>query len=506
MHLAVSGLSLAASAANSMPHGLELSGETEPLNIILILVDDQRWDAMSCIGHPIMETPALDSLVENGTRFANAYVTTSLCSPSRATILTGLYAHTHRMVDNQSGEREDLSSFGQYLQKAGYETAFIGKWHMGDADDRPRPGWSHWVSFRGQGHYYPALRDGAIARLNVNGIPVDRTKYITDELTDHAVEWLTDVIAGDKPWMLYLSHKAAHFRFEPAVRHRGRYAGSVMPVPANAQPGPHDEQKPMWARNMRNSWHGAEFPYEGIAGTVEEMQRDYYETLLAVDESTARILDLLRRTGKDRETLIIYTSDNGHLWGEHGLIDKRTAYEDSIRVPLILHCPGVVREGAVVDAIAANLDLAPTILSAAGLVPPPHYQGASLLNLARGKAVDGWREELLYEYFWERARPSTPTLHALITPRYKYIRAYGVWDLSELYDTREDPNELTNLWMLPEFHGRALSMDKRLFELLEETGGSSIPLARGWNGSARELRSPQGSQWSEFPSAMISDD
>ena len=501
---------------------LVLPAAETPRNIIFILVDDQRHDALSCMGHPFLKTPAADSLVRGGVRFANAYVTTSLCSPSRASILTGLYAHTHRVVDNQSGMPEGLRFFSQDLQDAGYETAFIGKWHMGHASDEPRPGWNHWVSFVGQGNYFPDLPGGRKAQLNVNGRRVPQSKYITDELTDYAVDWLTRRKTGDKPWMLYLSHKAVHHDFSPAPRHKGTYANvEITPFPTT-KGTPLDELKPMWARNQRNSWHGAEHAFHGTQGKVEDIYRRYCETMLSVDESTQRVLDYLRETGQLDSTLIIYMGDNGHLWGEQGLIDKRTAYEASIRVPLIMHCPDLLPAGRVVTEMAANIDIAPTTLAPAGVettvarlsesssprAPDSESQatrqmhGLSLLPLAQGERVENWRTELLYEYFWERWAPSTPTLHALVTPQWKYVRAYGLWDVAELYDLESDPHELHNLFAVPEHHARAMQMDKRLFKLLSETGGDSIPLHRGWNGSAKEERNAHQSPWAEFPKSM----
>jgi N-acetylglucosamine-6-sulfatase len=374
----------------------------KPRNIIFILVDDQRHDAFSALGQPFMETPAADALIAKGTRFKNAYVTTALCSPSRATILTGLYAHTHRIIDNQSGMPEGLRFFSQDLQAAGYRTAFVGKWHMGHDTDEPRPGWNHWVSFTGQGSYFPEQPNGRIAQLNVDGKRVPQTTYITDELTDYSLRWLRAQQTAGTPWMLYLSHKAVHFNFSPAPRHKGRYArAEVKPFPST-KGTPQDELRPMWARNQRNSWHGADYAYYGTQGSVEDIYRRYGETFLAVDESTQRIVDFLRETGQLDSTLLIYMGDNGHLWGEHHLIDKRTAYEASIRVPLIFHCPEIVPAGRTVSEMAANLDIAPTVLEAAGVKPPGHFHGRSLLPLARGERVTDWRTELIYEYFWER--------------------------------------------------------------------------------------------------------
>lgn len=476
----------------------------DPVNVVFILVDDQRWDAMSRLGHPFLETPALDSLAEGGVLFRNAYVTTSLCSPSRASILTGLYAHTHGVVDNQTPVAEDLVFFSQYLQQAGYRTAFIGKWHMGRSSDEPRRGWDRWVSFKGQGSYFPEIRDGdgrvvGTAQINVDGERRPQRKYITDELTDYAVDWLRER-DGDEPFFLYLSHKAVHHAFTPAPRHRGKYDSVAIPAFPTTQGGPLDALKPMWVRNQRNSWHGAEFPFFDSLGSAETVYRRYAEALLAVDESTGRIVDLLRERGLLDSTLVVYMGDNGHLWGEQGLIDKRVAYEASVRVPLVMHWPDGLEGGRSVDAIAANIDVAPTVLEAAGLEPPAYMHGASLLGPARGEETP-WRRDLLYEYFWERWAPMTPTIHALISERYKFIRPYGLWDLEELYDLEADPDELHNL--AEERPELAARLHQRLFELLRESGGDALPLVPTSVGEPRRIRNPGRSGQAEFPDVFF---
>lgn len=499
--LACLPLALFAAEQYPVPELKRISG-SEPRNIIFILVDDQRYDAISALGHPFLQTPGADSLIENGVHFKNAYVTTSLCSPSRASMLTGLYAHSHRIVDNSTPVADDLVFFSQYLQKAGYETAFIGKWHMGYNTTEPRRGWDHWISFLGQGDYFPINDEGVQSMLNVNGQAVPQTKYITDELTDYAVEWLESKRRSRDPWMLYLSHKAVHYEFYPAPRHKGLYDDVVIPPFPTTQGTELDELKPMWARNQRNSWHGAEYPFHNGLGKADDIYRRYCEAMLAVDESTVRVIDTLKELGLYESTLIIYMGDNGHMWGEQSLIDKRTAYEASVRVPLMMQCPEILPRGLTVDGISANIDIAPTILEAAGLQPPDHMHGRSLMPLAEGNTPDDWRQELLYEYFWERWAPSTPTIHALITPEWKFVRAYGMWDVHELYNTKQDPNELVNLYLHPDHHARALAMDERLFELLAETDGQNIPLFRGWGGSGKEYRSPEASEWAPFPEAL----
>ncbi|NND95747.1 MAG: sulfatase-like hydrolase/transferase, partial [Pirellulaceae bacterium] len=192
----------------------------KPRNVVFILTDDHRYDAMGFMGHPFLETPHLDSLASNGVHLKNAFVTTSLCSPSRASILTGLYTHKHRVIDNNRLVPEGTVFFPQYLQKHGYTTGYFGKWHMGGHHDDPRPGFDHWLSFKGQGNY---LAPGPNYTMNLNGKRVKQEGYITDELTDYALEWL-DARDAEKPFLLYLSHKAVHDNFTPAERHAGTYA------------------------------------------------------------------------------------------------------------------------------------------------------------------------------------------------------------------------------------------------------------------------------------------
>jgi N-acetylglucosamine-6-sulfatase len=480
----------AVSAAAQAP--LRRAPGSRPRNVIFILSDDHRYDAIGFLkGQPFLQTPHLDSLAREGAHCRNAFVTTALCSPSRATILTGRYAHGHKIVDNNTAIPAGTEFFPQYLQKAGYSTAFIGKWHMGSADDSPQPGFDHWVSFRGQGSYLPN-KNG----LNVNGKRVPQKGYITDELTDYAIEWLRGHDRS-RPYFLYLSHKAVHADFVPADRHKGRYADAkFVPPPTMAASGEMARHRPMWVQNQRNSWHGVEYPYHSGLD-IGAFYKSYAETLLAVDDSVGRVVDELRRRGELDSTLLIYMGDNGFAFGEHGLIDKRTAYEESMRVPMLARCPELFSGGRTVEGVVANIDIMPTVLAAAGLEPPAGTDGRSMLPLLQGNS-SGWRDELLYEYYWERNYPHTPTLHALRGTRYKFIRYHGIWDLDELYDLQEDPLESHNLIFSQQHAGIAGSMRERLFDLLEKTGGMSIPLYPDRGGTSN-LRHPRRSKAAEFP-------
>ena len=368
----------------------------KPRNIMFVLTDDHRYDAMGFLskrGYP--QTPALDRLARDGVHFRNAFVTTALCSPSRASILTGLYAHQHRVVDNNHPIDPALIFFPQYLQQAGYETAFIGKWHMGGdvagelENDSPQRGFDHWVSFPGQGTYLPSE-----SGLNVNGMRVPQKGYITDELTDYALQWLGKR-SVERPFYLCLSHKAVHADFIPAARHQGRYAKERFERPATWDSAPGKEAlRPMWVQNQRNSWHGVDFPYHSTLDIGEYYKR-YCETLLAVDESIIALLEHLRRRGLLESTLVLYMGDNGFAFGEHGLIDKRTAYEESMRVPMLMHCPELFKAGRVVEEVVANIDIAPSLLEAAGLTAPGHIAGRSVLPLALdAKNQPSWSKDI----------------------------------------------------------------------------------------------------------------
>jgi N-acetylglucosamine-6-sulfatase len=478
------------SAAQGGTPALARKPGARPRNVVIVLTDDHRYDLMGVMGHPFVETPHMDSVAKNGALFANAFVTTALCSPSRASMLTGLYAHRHRVVDNNNPIPAGTTFFPQHLRRAGYATAFVGKWHMGGEIDHPQPGFDHWVSFKGQGTYLPSANG-----LNVNGRRVPQKGYITDELTDYALEWLNGR-DGSKPFFLMLSHKGVHSEFIPAERHKGRYAGKRRPQPPTESPAAPDANRPTWVANQRNSWHGIEFPYHSNLD-VDAYYRSYAETLLAVDDSLGRVLGWLKDRKLEDETLVIYLGDNGFMFGEHGLIDKRTAYEASMRIPLLMQAPGLIPAGTRVAGVAANIDLASTVLDAAGLVPPPNLDGTSLLPLATG-AVAKVRDALLYEYYWERNFPQTPTMHALRTDRFKYIHYHGIWDTDELFDLEADPGESRNVIADPAFAATVRDLNRQLFQVLGDTQGLYIPLYPD-RGTAQNQRREGASKAADFP-------
>ncbi len=471
----------------------------EPRNVIFILVDDLRYDAFSFLNHPFIKTPQIDRLAKAGVNFSNAFVTTSLCSPSRASILTGLYMHNHKVMDNNNPAPPGTIFFPQYLQQAGYETAFIGKWHMGGGSDAPRPGFDRWVSFRGQGHYYSP---GERWTLNVDGQSVPQKGYITDELTDYALDWLNSRNA-DKPFFLYLSHKAVHAEFYPAERHKNLYSDVEIQGPTTqADTEENYRDKPMWVKNQRNSWHGVDFPYHSKLD-IKEYFRNYCRALAAVDDSVGRVLDYLRDHKLADNTVVMFMGDNGFLFGEHGLIDKRNAYEESMRVPLIAQGPGMFEAGSTVPGVVANIDIGPTVLELAGLQSPETMDGRSFLGLATGKIKpEQWRKNLLYEYYWEWNFPHTPTTFAIRGDRFKFIQYHGVWDTDELYDLVADPREQRNLIRDPKYQQVVKDMRELLHAELAATGGMQIPLGRKM-GPGANLRNADGSKAADFPPEVL---
>ena len=470
---------------------LDTISRTNPKNIIFILSDDHRYDFMGFTGKvPWLETPNLDRLAREGAYFPNTYVTTSLCSPSRASILTGLYSHTHRVVDNAAPDPGNLTFFPEYLQNAGYQTGFFGKWHMGNHTDEPQPGFDHWESFRGQGVYYGPT-------LNINGtkISYDEETYISDLLTEHAVEWLAST-ARDKPFFMYLSHKAVHSEFAPATRHLGDYQEQDVVYPPSYDPTSNngsdlertapddsppsgrdyygDRLLPDWVKAQRESWHGVDYMYHGRID-FEDFFHRYTETLKGVDDSVGVVLDFLDKNKLAEDTLVIYMGDNGFSFGEHGLIDKRHFYEESAKVPLLVRWPTRLEGGAPINALIQNIDIAPTILDVAGLRAPAHMQGMSIVPLLERTSAD-WRDRVFYEYYWEMDFPQTPTMFGVRTERYKYIRYHGIWDTNEFYDLIQDPNEMRNLIDAPEHQDRIQNFANDIYKWLEDTDGLQIPL------------------------------
>lgn len=446
-----------------------------PPNVVVVLVDDLRADDIGVAGHPFVETPNIDRLAREGARFRNAFATTPLCSPSRASILTGQYVHSNGIIDNTARDQasHQLSTFAIPLNQAGYETAFIGKWHMGN-DDTPRPGFTHWVAMKGQG-------EAINPKLNVDGERIERTGYVTDVLTSYAVNFMQR--AKGKPFMVLLAHKALHPNimqrddgstatlaeqpagFIAAERHRGRYARSPVPRRPNALQtltGKPALQRPIAGLP----------PLAAGAGTSDQEVRDRLEMLLGVDESLAKIVDTLREMGELDRTAIIFTSDHGYFYGEHGLgEERRLAYEETARIPLIVRYPALAAAGATPAQMVQTIDLAPTILELAGVTDTVKRHGRSLVPVLNGTAT-AWRTSVLIEYYSDTVFPRILNMgyQAVRTERYKYIQYTELPGMDELYDLEKDPFEMDNI--IDGDAGRAVlpSMKAAMAKLQGDTG------------------------------------
>jgi arylsulfatase A-like enzyme len=451
-----------------------ISGERAPRpNIVFILVDDLRWDDLGCMGQPFVKTPHIDRIAREGVLFKNAFATTPLCSPSRASFLTGLYPHTHGVRDNTNHDAlsHKLVTFLLLLQRAGYSTSFLGKWHMG-TDDSPRPGIDHWIGFKGQGQYIDP-------ELNVNGRVEKAIGYATDLLNDRAVEFIRR--RHTKPFVLYLSHKAVHpnlvqradgsiddptaSQFVPAQRHRKLYADAKIPRRPNAL---FDklEGKPALLRKL-----GDLPPLSRATGTSDDAIRDRLRMLMAVDEGIGEILKALAEKELLERTLLIFTSDHGYFYGEHGLsVERRLAYEEAIRIPLLMRYPPLIKPGRTLDALTLSIDIAPTLLDVAAAPLPRGLHGRSLVPLLKD-AQSKLRDAFLIEHFSDTVFPRMHKMgyQAIRTMRHTYIRYTELVDMDELYDLQADPYQMRNLIHEPAARVTLAHLQAELTRLRRET-------------------------------------
>lgn len=447
-------------------------------NILFILVDDLRWDDLACTGNPFVKSPHIDRVAREGARFPNAFVTTPLCSPSRASFLTGQYAHTHGIVDNtdRSAASHRLVTFPRLLHDAGYETGYIGKWHMGN-DASPRPGFDTWLGMPGQG----TSNDPA---LNDNGREVKLRGYTTDIFTERALAFMRR--PRDKPFLLYISHKAIHpeteqradgslsdptaSNFVPAERHKALYADAKIPRRPNAGVAP--QGKPALERAI------AGVPPLGPAtGSSDDHVRGRLRMLAAVDEGVGQLLAALEQSRQLENTVVIVAGDNGYFYGEHGLsVERRLAYEESVRIPLLIRWPRLARAGSTPEAMVLNIDLAPTLLEIAQVKAPAAMQGRSLVPVLRGDAKN-WRTSFLVEYWSDKVFPRVANMgyHALRTDRWKYIHYLELPGMDELYDLRADPFEMMNAIGDPKSGESRAALQKELARVLRETGAPARP-------------------------------
>ncbi len=406
-------------------------------NFVFILIDDMRWDSYGHAGHPFIKTPNIDRVAREGAQFTNAFVTTPLCSPSRGSYLTGQYVQTHGVVGNTPAGgpiSHKLETFPKLLNASGYETGYFGKWHMG-TDSSPRPGIDRWVSFRGQGVYNDPL-------LNIDGKETKQEGYITDILSSHAADFIEK--PRTKPFCAYIGHKAIHGPFTPAERHKNLYTTEPLKIAANAA----DDLKDKPA--LKETKPGG--------GSGDELIRNQLRCIAAIDEGVGKLLASLEKTKQLDNTVFVFTSDNGYFWREHGLGDKRWAFDESIRIPLLIRYPKLLKPGTKIPAIVANIDIAPTFLALAGAPIPSAIQGKSLLPVLKNNKSKV-RTELFCEYFLEAQFPRTPSWRAIRSERYKYVHYPELQGADEFYDLQKDPGEMKNIIADPKaksFHARLI--------------------------------------------------
>ncbi len=463
-------------------------GQTPTPNVVFILTDDQRADAVGYHPKPLLgiKTPHIDRLAAEGVRFDNMFVTTSLCSPSRASYLSGTYAHTHGVANNFTDYPLSLHSFPRNLQQAGFETAYIGKWHMGEQDDSKRPGFDYWITHKGQGKYYDT-------QFNINGERRHVEGYYTETVTDMALDWLQNIRTPDKPFALLLGHKAPHGPFVPEQKYQKTYDGVPVPYPDSRN---QLVNKPRWMTERLATWHGIYGPLYGFreqypdsspeaVSDFERFVRSYTATINSVDDSVGRVYEALQALGVLDNTIFVFASDNGFLLGEHGMIDKRTAHEASTRVPLVVRYPPRFAAGTIIEQQVLNIDLAPSLVELAGAAVLPDAQGLSWVALAEGRASD-WRDFWLYEYDYEQQFPYTPNVRSVRTDDWKYIRhPHGdggpLRHLEQLYHLETDPMELSNLAQQRKYRPKLVEMRDLLVQALKQSGidNDRMPIDQG---------------------------
>ncbi|HUE72891.1 MAG TPA: sulfatase [Pirellulaceae bacterium] len=455
-------------------------------NVIVVLCDDLRWDCMGVAGHEHLKTPHIDRLANEGVYFRNAFCTTSLCSPSRASILSGLYAHSHGVMDNFTEYPAKLASFPRQLQGAGYETAYIGKYHMGEENDEKRPGFDYFVTHKGQGKYFDT-------EFNIDGERQVVPGYYTHVVTDMAIDWLKR--KREKPFLLMLGHKAPHSFYVPEPKYEHAFDSVDVPYPKSAF---ELDDKPAWFKTRLTTWHGIYGPLfdfrKKFPDTRPEavkdfaaMTRAYWGTIRSVDDSVGRLYETLNAAGQLDNTLFIFMGDNGLLSGEHGMVDKRTMHEPSIRIPLVVRYPGLVPadKPRVVEQQVLTLDIAPSILDLCGAEPLPNIHGRSFKRVMQGDAA-GWRTGWYYEYNYEKQFPYTPNVRGIRTDEWKYIR-YPHGDgkpdrhKAELYHLATDPEERKNLIADPKYAATVKQLQEALAHHIEATGAvpDKMPLDEG---------------------------
>jgi arylsulfatase A-like enzyme len=441
------------------------AGADTPPNILYIMSDDHAAHAISAYGSKVNQTPHIDRLARQGMRFSNCFCTNSICTPSRASILTGKYSHVNGVpvFNHLDGSQPTLP---RYLRAAGYHTGMIGKWHLGGTPT----GFDSWTILPGQGVYHDPVFITPAGRKRHAG-------YCTDVITDLALDFLEHRPA-DRPFFLMCHHKAPHRPWQPDAKHRRQWENVEVPEPPTFNDDYATRSDAAREATMRvdrdlTAADLKEKPPEGLAGRAlkkwkyQRYLRDYLACVASVDDGVGRLLDYLDKKGLSENTVVIYTSDQGFFLGEHDWFDKRFMYEESLRMPLLVRWPAKVRAGTVNEQMILNVDFAPTLLEAAGLPVPADVQGRSFLPLLRGQRPADWRTSMYYRYYHYPMHHRVQPHYGVRTRRYKLIY-FNKIDQWELFDLRQDPHELRNLYADPAHAETVRALKAELYHLKKE--------------------------------------
>lgn len=438
-------------------------------NFLFVYTDDQRWDAMSVVQReqgdagrfPWLKTPNMDRLAAEGVRFRNAFVMNSLCAPSRSNFLTGRYSHLNGVANNHTPFPVDNVTYASLLRQAGYTTGYFGKFHHGSQSGQ-RPGFDFSASFVGQGQYMDCP-------IEVNGVKTPSKGWVDDVTTDYALDFIRK--SKDKPFAMVVGYKACHGPWTPPDRLKNALEDAVSKPPANA------DAVPPFKGSAAAGKGGALKKGDGAAPAAQArdrsaMQRNYFRTIMGADDDFGRLLQLLDELKLVDNTVVVFCSDNGFYLGEHGLGDKRSAYDESLRIPMIIRYPKLAAKGQTRDEMVLNIDIAPTFLDLAGVPIPKEMQGLSMKPLLTGPAKD-WRHAWFYEYFFERGF-AQPTTLAVRTDTAKLIKYPGHDDWTELFDLKADPLEKTNLYKDPKAADLRKSMEAE-YDAQQKAVGFVVP-------------------------------
>ena len=470
---------------------MPLDQSTAP-NIVFIMSDDHAAHAISAYGSRINETPNLDRIANDGMRLDSAFCTNSICAPSRAAILTGTYNHVNGVTTLDTPLDNTLWNFPGELQRHGWQTAMIGKWHLGHGGNADPAGFDHWRVLPGQGHYHnPAM-------LEANGAVVERGGYVTDLITDDTIDWI-DQCDPDRPFAVFCHHKAPHRTWEPSAEHFTMYEDVDIPFPDTFRDDLVSRAEVVQAVRMRMMDLD---PIIDLKATVppglsldEEIEwryqryiKHYLRCVASIDDNVGRLLDHLDEQGLTENTIVVYTSDQGFFLGDHGWFDKRLMYEESLQMPLLIRYPATIAAGSTTDEIVVNVDFAQTLLDLCGVDAPDHVQGRSFAPLLSGETPPDWPTSMYYRYWMHRdGSHLCPAHYGVRTRTHKLICYYNdplgqpgargpadpvEW---ELFDLVADPLEVNNVWGDPAYEGLTSELLDELERLQTEVGDTAFP-------------------------------